>query len=68
MAKAKATKRPSSGARLKAAGLYPVQIWLSEAQWSLAKRAAAADGRHMTQLFSHYGLQAAWEILEKSQK
>ncbi len=60
-------KKPqSSGARLTAAGLKPVQLWLTQELHDLIFSAAAADGRAATQFLIFHGVKAAKKILENS--
>ena len=63
-----ARKRPSGGASMTATGKQPVQLWFTAADLEILRTAAQADGRPVTQLLAHYGLQAARKINKNSVK
>ena len=61
-------KRRSGGAVMAATGKLPVQLWFTPADMVILRQAAQADGRPVTQVLAHYGLEAAKKILKKIHK
>ena len=64
---AKTPKKPmSGGARIKASGKSPMLLGVLPEQKDILRKAAAIDGRPMTQFLLFHALAAAKKILEKS--
>jgi len=66
MAKAKAKKQTSGGARLIASGRHPVLLGLTPGQREIILRAAEIDGRPVTQFLIYHSLAAGRKIIEKN--
>ena len=56
-------KQPNSARRLRAAGLHPVQLWLTAEEYEQAKAASIAEERPMAWLLKRAGLKGIGEIL-----
>lgn len=62
----KPKSQKSSGARMRAAGLVPVQLWITPEQRDRYAKAAQADGRrHITLFVIHYADKATERIIGK---
>lgn len=61
-------KPQSSSARMKAAGKKPSLLWLDPDTRTALDRAAAIDGRPLTQFLIYHATVAAKKILAKSEK
>lgn len=61
-------KAMSSGARMRANGYTPSQVWLTAEQEQILRAAADAEGIPLTQVLIHGGMERAKRILRKSEK